>query len=72
MKRKELNNLKNLSEKELLSKLGELQAKLETLKFDKKLAKLQSTAQIQQIRRDIARVLTILNLKEKKYDSNKN
>ncbi len=70
MKRKDLNNLKNLSEKELLSKLTELQTKLENLKFDKKLAKLQSTAQIQQIRRDIARVLTIL--KEKKYDPNKN
>jgi len=70
MKRKELNNLKNLSEKELLSKLNELQTKLENLKFDKKLAKLQSTAQIQQTRRDIARVLTIL--KEKKYDPNKN
>lgn len=70
MKRKDLNNLKNLSEKELFSKLTELQSKLETLKFDKKLAKLQSTAQIQQIRKDIARVLTIL--KEKKYDPNKN
>ncbi|HOM68239.1 MAG TPA: 50S ribosomal protein L29 [Candidatus Paceibacterota bacterium] len=70
MKRKELNSFKNLSEKELFSKLTELQSKLETLKFDKKLAKLQNTAQIQQIRRDIARVLTIL--KEKKYDSNKN
>ena len=70
MKRKDLNNLKNLSEKELLSKLTELQTKLENLKFDKKLAKLQSTAQIQQIRKDIARVLTIL--KEKKYDPNKN
>ena len=70
MKRKDLNNLKNLSEKELFSKLTELQTKLENLKFDKKLAKLQSTAQIQQIRKDIARVLTIL--KEKKYDSNKN
>ena len=70
MKRKELNNLKNLSEKELFSKLTELKTKLENLKFDKKLAKLQSTAQIQQIRRDIARVLTIL--KEKKYDPNKN
>jgi large subunit ribosomal protein L29 len=70
MKRKDLNNLKNLSEKELFSKLTELQTKLENLKFDKKLAKLQSTAQIQQIRKDIARVLTIL--KEKKYDKNKN
>ena len=70
MKRKDLNNLKNLSEKELLSKLTELQTKLENLKFDKKLAKLQSTAQIQQIRRDIARIITIL--KEKKYDPNKN
>ncbi len=70
MKRKELNSFKNLTEKELFSKLTELQSKLETLKFDKKLAKLQNTAQIQQIRRDIARVLTIL--KEKKYDSNKN
>ncbi len=70
MKRKDLNNLKNLSEKELFSKLTELQTKLENLKFDKKLAKLQSTAQIQQIRKDIARVLTIL--KEKKYDPNKN
>ena len=70
MKRKDLNNLKNLSEKELFSKLTELQTKLENLKFDKKLAKLQSTAQIQQIRRDIARIITIL--KEKKYDPNKN
>lgn len=70
MKRKDLNNLKDLSEKELLSKLTELQTKLEALKFDKKLAKLQSTAQIQQTRKDLARVLTIL--KEKKYDSNKN
>ena len=56
MKAKELRNLSN---KELDSKLGELVESHFNMRFQQKIGQLENTSRLKQIRREIARVKTI-------------
>jgi len=57
--------LKKLSEAELTEKLTEYRQELFNLRFQHATAQLENTARIPEIKRDIARVLTVLNGKQK-------
>lgn len=61
MKTKELNQK---TEKELKDLLIESRHKLGKLKFDLASKKLKNVKQIKEFRRNIARILTILNIKK--------
>ena len=56
-------DLSNLSKEELIEKEGQLKKQLMQLRFDAKLGKLEKHANIRLVRRDIARVLTVVNQK---------
>lgn len=56
--------LRELSIPELKEKLSQLREELFNLKFQKTIHKLENPMRIRQIRRDIARVLTLLKEKE--------
>lgn len=53
--------LVNLSKEELVEKEGQLKKQLMQLRFDAKLGKLEKHSTIKEMRRDIARVLTVIN-----------
>lgn len=57
MKAKELRNLKT---EELLSKLDEFKSELFSLRFQLATNQLQNTARIKTVKRDIAKVKTVL------------
>ncbi|MBC2578434.1 50S ribosomal protein L29 [Peptostreptococcus russellii] len=57
MKAKELRNLKT---EELLSKLDEFKSELFSLRFQLATGQLQNTARIKTVKRDIAKVKTVL------------
>ncbi len=63
MKAKEL---KQLSNKELVQKLFELKKKLHQLRSHLAAGKLKNPHQIKETKKDIARTLTVLNLKKNK------
>ena len=63
MKKQELTKLREKGEKEMQSKLTELQAELTTAYLEKNANKLKSPAKIKSIKADIARLKTILNEK---------
>ncbi|KKU09963.1 MAG: 50S ribosomal protein L29 [Parcubacteria group bacterium GW2011_GWB1_46_8] len=58
-----IRDIKQKTEKELKDAHAQLTIKLRSLRFDLKLAKLQSTHVIRQTKQDIARVLTVLQEK---------
>jgi len=58
--------LRELSVPELKEKLSQLREELFNLRFQKTIHKLENPMRIRQVKRDIARVLTIL--KEKKFN----
>lgn len=60
------SELRNLPPAELEGKLQELRDRLITLRLKKKIGGLESPAMLRMTRRDIARVLTILNQRKKK------
>lgn len=60
MKAKEI---KNLSKKELQNTLQELKDKLRSLRFEAATKKLRDPSRLKSIRKDIARILTVLNSK---------
>lgn len=60
MKAKEI---KNLSKKELQNTLQELKDKLRSLRFEAATKKLSDSSRLKSIRKDIARILTVLNSK---------
>jgi len=62
MKAKEL---RQKSEKELQKLLQELREKLRKLRFDLVSGKVKNVREIRQTRKDIARILTILNERKK-------
>ncbi len=62
MKAKELEQK---SKEELETLLREKREKLQKLKFDLNLGKLKNVREIRKVKKDIARILTILNLKFK-------
>ena len=58
-----INEIRELSLEELEVKVNELKQELFNLKFQKTLGQLQNTAKIKEVRRDIARMKTILTEK---------
>ena len=59
------NEIRNMSVNELLTQEKELKQELFNLKFQKTLGQLQDTAKIRTVKRDIARIKTILTEKTK-------
>ena len=59
------NEIRNMSVDELLTQEKELKQELFNLKFQKTLGHLQDTAKIRTVKRDIARIKTILTEKTK-------
>ncbi|MCX7739321.1 MAG: 50S ribosomal protein L29 [Hydrogenothermaceae bacterium] len=55
------SELKKLTEQELKDKLVELKKKLMNLRFQNAIGSLAKTSKIRETKKDIARVLTILN-----------
>ena len=56
-----VSDFQNLSKEELVEKEGQLKKQLMQLRFDAKLGKLEKHSTIKDMRRDIARVLTVAN-----------
>ena len=66
IKKRELSDL-DLNSVEV--KLSEHYEKLATLRFQKSMGQLEKPSRIKFVRREIARINTILNLQEKKSDA---
>ena len=64
-----INEIKDLTTEELNQKVEELKAELFNLRFQHATNQLDNTAQIAQVKRDIARVMTIQ--REKQLAANK-
>jgi|GEM_PF-912289 len=56
-----VSEIVNLTKEELVEKEGQLKKQLMQLRFDAKLGKLEKHSTIKEMRRDIARVLTVMN-----------
>lgn len=65
MKNKELNELKAKSLQDLINDLKNKKNELFTLRFQLATGQLQNTAAIREVKRDIARVKTIISQREK-------
>jgi|YelNatPaOPRAMG01_1025707.scaffolds.fasta_scaffold509200_1 large subunit ribosomal protein L29 len=63
MKKNQLKELRNMSKEELLSKLEEMKKRLFELKLKHNVFKIKNPLEIRNLRRDIARVNTILREK---------
>lgn len=63
MKLKEFRELKNYSKEELLAKLDELEKKYFETKLKHKTVGIKSPIEIRNLRRDIARIKTLLSQK---------
>ncbi len=63
MKKSQLQQLRNLSKEELLAKLEEMKKELFNLQLKHNTIKIKNPLQIRELRRDIARVYTILREK---------
>jgi large subunit ribosomal protein L29 len=61
MKSKNWNEMKNMTDVELNAKLSELQDKLFKLKFRHAVTPLKNSLEIREVRKDIARIKTLLN-----------
>ena len=60
MKARELKELRANNPQDLVAKLGELKAELFNLRFQLATGQLENTARIKMVKKDIARVKTIL------------
>ena len=65
-----INEIKSMTVGELTSKLSELKAKLFGLRFEHAAGNLQNNMQLNTIKKDIARVKTILRERELKEGGN--
>ena len=63
MNKKDFDDLKKLGELELREKLSELKNNLYRLRMQLHLGQVKDNAAVSRIRRDVARVLTLLNQK---------
>lgn len=64
MKHKEqLTELRRLTEKQIFGKIKDNQTKLVTLQQDKMLGKLKNTGEINQLKKSVARLFTVLDEK---------
>ena len=64
-----VEELRNLSEEELLEKSEQLKKSLMQLRFQAKTGKLERQSAVKETRRDIARVLTIVSEKKNEVRS---
>lgn len=64
MSKLKANTLRNMTDVELVSKLGDLKKEYFNLRFQLATGQLSSTATIRETKRDIARVKTILRERE--------
>ncbi len=60
--------LRDLSEEELKSKLSDLKSELFNLRFQLSTGQLRNPMRVQQVRRDIARILTVIREQELKKE----
>lgn len=58
-----VSELQGLTKEELVEKEAQMKKQLMQLRFDAKLGKLEKQSNVRQVRRDIARVLTVMNQK---------
>lgn len=58
------NEIRNLSTSEILTKIDELKTELFNLRFQLATGQLENTARIKQVKKDIARMKTILRERE--------
>ncbi len=58
-----VSELQGLTKEELVEKETQMKKQLMQLRFDAKLGKLEKQSNVRQVRRDIARVLTVMNQK---------
>ena len=65
MKRKEVEELKNKPLAELEKMLKDGRSRLRVLKFDLKAGKVKDVAELRSLRKDLARVLTFMNIEKK-------
>lgn len=59
-----INDIRELGENELKEKVKELREEIFRLKWQKSLNQLDNIAKIKNVRKDLARVLTVLNEKK--------
>ena len=64
MKARELKDLRANNPQDLVAKLGELKAELFNLRFQLATGQLENTARIKMVKKDIARVKTVIREKE--------
>ena len=64
-----VEELRNLSGEELLEKTEQLKKSLMQLRFQAKTGKLERQSSLKEMRRDIARILTIINEKKNEVKS---
>lgn len=65
MKTKNWLEIKNLSNNEISAKIVEIQDKLFKIKFQNAVSPVKNPLEIRELRKDVARLKTILNEKEK-------
>jgi len=70
MKRKEVKDLKSKPIAELAKILGDNQKRLRELRFDLAAGKVKNVAEIRTIRKDIARIMTFINIAQTKKQAN--
>jgi len=58
------NEIRNLSTSEILTKIDELKTELFNLRFQLATGQLENTARIKQVKKDIARMKTIIRERE--------
>ena len=68
MSRMKANEIRELNDKQLAEKLDELKAELFNLRFQHAINQLDNPIRIKEVKRDIAKVLTVIS--EKKSASN--
>ena len=66
MPKTKVEEFRNLSQEELLEKAEQFKKSLMQLRFQAKTGKLERQSSIKEMRRDVARILTIVN--EKKHE----
>jgi ribosomal protein L29 len=64
MKRKDIQQLATATKKELETRVAESRAKLRDLRFDKAVNKIKNVHELTTLRKDIARMLTFINMKQ--------
>ena len=64
MKRKDIQQLANATKKELETRVAETRTKLRDLRFEKAVNKVKNAHELTALRKDIARMLTFINMKK--------